>query len=476
MRSALGVTLLAALVVGIHLGAVWALPTAGDDDIRWLEDDHDRQVYYMRGSFLPRGQVPFLEVQSEYPELATWSFAIPYLFMHAPSDPWAYLGVPPMPVFERYANLHSSAMALCLVLLIFVSAKLCIRLGRDPRWALLLLLPSTMFFALSRFDALPALVISTALLCLLHGKDRLAVFVLSLAVLTKWYPIVFLPFFLNYAKVRLGRPILPLLAISAATAAAIVAVTFVSGGRRYVELNEQGRWPPRYALPGRPNQVVTSRDRKDLEPPPLPASIARLVGKLPASAQQFATGGARAVLAPYLAQGGRVSNPGGLYQQIGRFWFQIPDGSPTETTILRVLAALQFGVALFGFVVPVRTDRQLVLWMCLGTVMFVLFAKFFSPQWVMWITALALLFVRGPWLVGTAVFLELFIYAHFVIIRGTSLRGPRMPDTQIRHTDFWYHCYDVRIAATALFMVLVAAALVRSLRARETSPVPTIPA
>lgn len=439
------VTSIAVAIVGVLLALVWWLPTPSDDSIRLLEDDHDRHVYFMRGSFQPLHAVPYLEVHSEYPEVATWFCAIPYLFMDAPSDPKAYAGKPPAGVFERYANLYSTTMAICLVLLVLISAKLCEHFKRDPRWALVMLLPSSLFFGFSRYDALPVLIVSASLLSLVKGRHLLAIFLVSLGVLTKWYAILFLPFYLRYIAVGLKRPWLPALAVSAATAALVVGTTFISGGLRYAEIAKE------------PNAKAKIASLPAAE---LPRSLAAVAEKLPDGIRDFATGGTRAALTPYLKQSGRISNPGGLYQQISQQWFDIELGSPLEATILRILALLQFGIMILA-IVRIRDPLQLARYMCLATAFFVLFAKFYSPQWVMWTNALALLFMRNRLLIGVSIALDVFIWTQFSIVRGTWLRGPRNPDGIIAYSDFWYHLYDVRIALTAMFTLLVAVAILR---------------
>ncbi len=451
MPSAARVTAIAAIVIAAFTACVLALKTPGESDVHFFEDDHDRDVYLQRGSFLPRHQVPFLEVSSEYPELATWFCAIPFLFIDAPSDAATYESGQPdavkrhLAIFERYANIHSLEMAVLLLLLVFVSAKLCEHFQRDPRFALVAILPASLYFSLSRYDVLPVLLVSTSLLLLLKKRHLLAIFALSCAVLTKWYAILFLPFYLNYIGRRLGRNIVLPTLVSAVTAIAVVGTTFVSGGLRYSEIANGPN--PRTRLAALPKTDV-------------PKSVDDLVSKLPEGWRTFATGGFRAALAPYLHQGARISNPGGLYQQISQQWFEIPSGSATEAKILKILAALQFIIALFAFFVRMDDDEGLVRWMCLATAFFVLFAKFYSPQWVMWTNALALVFMRERLLVATAIALDLFIYAQFSIIRGTSLRGSLNPDQTWTLTPFWYHLYDVRIALTALFTLLVAWSLI----------------
>lgn len=462
---------IAALPVLAHLALVVLLPTPKDSrvtigGVEWfafrrvspIEDDHDRGVYLQRGSWLPRRQVPYLEVHSEYPEIATWLCAIPYLFIDAPSDPAAYAGLPPDDLVERYLNLHSAEMAVALLLLIWVTALLARHLGNDPRRAWFLLLPGTMYFALSRYDVVPALLISASLLLLVRRRHLMATFVLSLAVLTKWYPIVFLPFYLSYIKHSLNRRVIPPLALSAATALVVIGTTFVTSGRRFVEILEESPRPKQEIA-----QLETEPSPRGRALPKLPGAARAAVDALPESWRAFAEGGLRAVLSPYLFQGERKTNAGGIYYQMQARWFpdRIEPDSDLEKWILRALTVLQFAILFFGLFVRVRSDEQLIRWLCLGTACFVLFAKFYSPQWVIWTTALAAPFMRSRALIATTVLLEVLIYAQLGILRSTPLHGKLNPDGTFARTDFWYHLYDARMILTALFTVLVAWSIFR---------------
>lgn len=466
MVSIQRVLLVAALVIGAFTAAGIFLPSPPDTAMRFFEEDYDRLVYFRRGSFEPRNEVPYLEVHSEYPELATWFMALPYLCMDdAPSDPIAYENTTPagpkeyVPLFERYAILHSILMALCLFGSVALCAAIARHLGQDPRAAWLLILPSSLFFTVARYDALPVLLVSASLLLLLKKHYLPAIVVLSCAVLTKWYAILFLPFYLNYGKFALGRRILPGLFASAATAAIVVMTTFVTSGFRYAELSKS----PEGAR-------VIAR----LPAAKLPESFSKIIEVLPADMVPFVTGGTRAALSPYLHQGGRISNPGGLYEQMSMRWFHLPAGAPVERPILLALTLLQFCIMGFAFFVPQRDPMQLIRWMCLATAFFVLFAKFYSPQWVMWTNALVLLFMRHKLLVAVAVAIDLFLYLQFSVIRGTSLRGTLNPNGTWTLSDFWYHLYDVRIALSALFTLLVALSLFANRRRDGATSTPSL--
>src|SRR5258705_320947 len=74
----------------------WGAGALPDGTARWkflLEDVSDRSVYQQRGAWLPTGLTPYLEVHSEYPQLATWLFGVPYLFFDTSIQPGGELRV-----------------------------------------------------------------------------------------------------------------------------------------------------------------------------------------------------------------------------------------------------------------------------------------------------------------------------------------------------------------------------------------------
>src|SRR5262245_17286495 len=55
------------------------LPADVRHEPRALRDDYEHTIYLKRGAWAPTGLRPYLDVFSEYPPLATWTFALPYL-------------------------------------------------------------------------------------------------------------------------------------------------------------------------------------------------------------------------------------------------------------------------------------------------------------------------------------------------------------------------------------------------------------
>jgi hypothetical protein len=122
--------------------------------------------------------------------LAAYLFALPFAAVQS---------------FPGYRAAFTWLMALTLGALAFVLAQLCRERDRSPARALCLLLPATLYFALNRFDAVPALLASAALLLLVRERWAAAFGLLAAAVLTKAYPVLYAPLFARYAIQHGGR-------------------------------------------------------------------------------------------------------------------------------------------------------------------------------------------------------------------------------------------------------------------------------
>jgi hypothetical protein len=155
--------------------------------VRIFNDDYDRAVYSIRGEWLLNGQVPYLDVPSEYPQVATVLFAVPYLFTSHPS-------------VEAYGYwLHSSIFS--LIMLGFLGGTIILLYRMLPTHksrAYLMLLPASLYFAYNRFDILPSFLVLLSLYFLQRKWDVFTGIVLAIAALTKWYPVLLFPIFYLY--------------------------------------------------------------------------------------------------------------------------------------------------------------------------------------------------------------------------------------------------------------------------------------
>jgi hypothetical protein len=149
----------------------------------------------------------------EYPLADTWFFRLPYLIhpVHAPvalcdgqygnvifhrprndaeRDLWR--------TFRRIAQEYAACMVICLLLLMAV-----VGVGYEPGGKLsgpvwLLVLPGALYFALNRFDVLPAMLTAFSLACLGRRWLIASAFLLAAATMVKVYPVLLAPLVFRY--------------------------------------------------------------------------------------------------------------------------------------------------------------------------------------------------------------------------------------------------------------------------------------
>ncbi len=314
-----------------------------------VRDDHELGVFFQRGSWVTSGLTPYdASIFQEYPQFGLSYITLPYIF----SDQFGYY---------RWA-LISVNIAL-MVLLLFVSYRLLSRLGHSFWYLGLLVLPSMLYFTFSRFDVLVALLVNVVLLCVLSRRWRTAGIILGIAILTKWYPIIFLPLiYLYITRVESEQPRRTLRSLLVSTALLVFGVMAVS-----------------FAVDG-----FTS-------------------------------------LRPYLFHGARTGGVGSLY-------FMLIQGPLLSTGVeqlnylgLTIFLLLQFSVPIIAIIKSgvvrrwLGTPRQLILWMTLAVVIFTLFSRFYSPQWIVWLIPL-LLMVADKKLALLAVGYDVLNYLAFPLI------------------------------------------------------------
>jgi hypothetical protein len=376
-----------------------------------VEDTYDRLAYQQRGRWIASGGTPYLEEFSEYPQLTTWLAALPYLFFNhgvERGEPFGSIeaaravlsagGVPPerarelcplpqpgleprtpealaaelaaYPKLDRpaaraafaaaetaeerrkaeltanrkaYGDWHHGLMALWFFgLLVCVTHNLR-RLGEPAGYALCLLLPASLYFGFNRFDLVVTTVVALALALELGGAPRRAAFVLGLAVMVKWAPIVLVPLFLSHNAWRLRE-----------------------GG---------DAWPRALA-----RGVL------------VPGLLAALAIALPLAITYAWDGGGSEALAAAFEWHKNVRQPNhssllALLTAPDRWaWFEPASRSSLES----VFKLLQLLPGVLLALLPLRTPRALISAALTATLCAIVFSEFFSPQWVLWVTALAL--------------------------------------------------------------------------------------
>jgi uncharacterized membrane protein len=185
--------------------------------VRIFNDFFDRSVYALRGEWYLKGQVPFRDTISEYPQIPTYIFAVPYLFgsREKPVNFWVY----------------SSIFSFIMLCFLFATVNLLysMLLGNKTR-VILMLLPAALYFTYNRFDIMPSFITLFALSFLQRKQTVIAGIVLSVATLTKWYSGLLLPIFIVYVFYQTRRLDWKMILAFILTSLIIITPTLLAGG------------------------------------------------------------------------------------------------------------------------------------------------------------------------------------------------------------------------------------------------------
>ena len=315
------------------------------EGVRLIRDDFDRGNFAGRGAYAREGKRPYVDVYCEYPQLATYLFGFPYLFVSTN---------------DGHMRLFTFMMAAAVAATAAVATRVCLRLGVSPWRVLLLLLPGSLYFALNRFDAVPTAVVMGAVALLLAGRIALSHALLAAAFLTKAYPLLYVPLF----------------------------------ARRAWDL---GGW--RAVLRG----------------------WAAFAGTLAACTLQIAAWvGWRPLLGPYLFFGNRLDNSQSVFHFASQALPMI-----LEVPLRAAFRVMQTGLGLGVLAAGRLSSRDVVRWLTVMTIAFIVFTRFLSPQWVLWITAPGLLAARDRTELGLLAAQDVLSYLYFPLAYDRF--GPQAP-------------------------------------------------
>lgn len=314
-----------------------------------INDHHDVDVYFQRGEWVNSAVQPYRDVFSEYPQIATWFFALPHI-INLERD---QLTINLNEAKAGYRQMFSLLMALFLSVTIF----LLYAERSDKRWlAFLLLLPASWYFVHNRYDILPALLTLVSLIFLSRRMIYAAFIVLGIATATKWYAIVLLPVFISYLWHTDRKIIFRATACYGITGLLIILPTIIAIG-----------WD--------------------------------------------------GFMIPYRFHLSRGGNAESLFHLIAVALQLL--GTPEiiiDTVLQKFFFLLQFTIA--GICLFVRIDNweKVIRWSALSILGFILFAKFYSPQWILWIFPFLILLARSPGEIAGIIILDLITYIYFPIV------------------------------------------------------------
>lgn len=463
-----------------------------------LEDESDRAAYQLRGRWLASGGVPYLDEYSEYPQLTTWTMALPYLVMDhgvergEPFGSEARLAA----VFES-AGLGSDALERCLKDLRnrpFDAATVDLPGSAASQWTARLAAvdPDLDRAAVqaSVADAWRArrawrdeiaanrksygnlhqvlmAVLLAALLSVTTANLR------SLGQRPEWALLLLLPPGLYYAFSRFDLLVTLLVALAVAarlrdrarTAGVLLGLAIMAKWYPVVLVPlflSHGFHRARHkaALGGSPLTWRTALMPEVIVPGLCTTSV---VGAVLGVTWFWGDGGLAAVRVLFDYHGQvRVNNVSALLtalvdsRQLG--WFS-DDALPRLKSVFSVAQLLP------GFVLALLPLRRRDSWLlaCLAaTLSAVVFSKFFSPQWVVWGTPLMLLLAsRQRLLLAGALLLETLAYLQLPVIHyNAQLSGD---------FDLFWMVNRVRMAVLCGFLVWVLVLAIRDALRAQTA-------
>ncbi|MBI3818284.1 MAG: hypothetical protein HY286_06295 [Planctomycetes bacterium] len=403
-------------------------------------DDYEYTIFMKRGAWAV-GLRPYLDVFSEYPPLATWSFGIPFFIIKNPEGP-------PAAALEKvntasmhselalaYADVWCVLMCLAWFATAALTALLAESLNLSPGRALLMLGPASLFCALQRFDPLPSLAMTAALYAFVKDRSNAGFALLGAGVMLKIYPLVAFFLALGFVwKSRGARAAISGTLVFVAILILCEAPVFISGWN-----------DPAWMAKHRPASFLGM----ELTKTPLGSAIA-------------------AVDVPFAYQGERDTNAGSFPERLFHAWFNVG----THDNLLfgiKILHILQFAAVIPAFLLGWLRPRAKVLVAATAAMVtaFVLFHNIYSPQFQLWIVPLAAVAAGGR--LGLAV-----CACAFAIDVATYLQFPILapqahfdPATQRNiYPAAFLPMVDLRLALTAALLALLSFAALR----RPTTP------
>ena len=255
---------------------------------------------------------------------------------------------------DIYRYIFSLLMDLCLATMIVL-----IYLYRPvtKNLAFLLLLPACLYFSHNRFDIVPSLFVVTSLLMLFNRRFYSAFIFLAISVLFKWYALVLLPVYISYFLALKKRNIrLLLLAFS------------------------------------------------------IPVLVVMLHSLITIGWDNF--------IIPYKYHLGRGTNQESLLYLLLAVINPVLNVDTIKPVLKPVFLVLQFAVSFLVLFARPDTETKVLWWSVASITCFMLFAKYYSPQWILWLSPLLLLIAGDKFIILMIILFDIFTYIYFPVVFG----------------------------------------------------------
>jgi uncharacterized membrane protein len=128
--------------------------------------------------------------------------------------------------------IYISIMSLEMTLVLYLTIQMLMEMlpEDEKQLALLMLLPTTLWFVFNRFDILPAFLSLLAFYFLAKKRTSISLVILAVSTFTKWYPALMLPGFLLFVFTKDRKLPLRGILVYVITSLAIIAPTYFQGG------------------------------------------------------------------------------------------------------------------------------------------------------------------------------------------------------------------------------------------------------
>ena len=255
---------------------------------------------------------------------------------------------------DIYRYIFSLIMDLCLATMIVMIYQY---RTVTKNLAFLLLLPACLYFSHNRFDIVPSLLVLISLLMLFNREFFYACFFLAISVLFKWYALVLFPVYISYFLALKIRNIWLLLLAFFIPILVVVLHSLITIG-----------WD-NFIIPYKFHLGMGTRQE----------SLLYLL---------------TAIINPVLNTG-------------------------MVTPVLKPLfLALQFLVSFMVIFARPDTETKVIYWSIASIACFMLFAKYNSPQWILWVFPLLLLIARDKFFILMIILFDIFTYIYFPVVFG----------------------------------------------------------
>jgi hypothetical protein len=218
-----------------------------------------------------------------------------------------------------------------------------------------MLLPAGIYFTHNRFDIIPAFLGLLAIYLLSKDRFRLSAFVIAIGFLTKWYLVLLLPVFLAYFYTKRGKINWQMVLVFVLTCAALLLPTLL-------------------------------------------------------------TGGAEGFLAPYVTQLSRGLDQPSFVFLVSLFLDRAFGLDIKNVYFAGASLALQFSIVPMCITSRIDSVDKVIRWSLLSILVFIIFARINSPQWLLWVSPLLILSAGGRVFVAGIMLIDLLTYLQFPIL------------------------------------------------------------